>query len=61
MQILLEKYNLYKYQIKGIAMFNKYDQNQQFLLPLRSESFLPEDHIARILNNIIEAVDTTAI
>jgi len=42
-------------------MFKKYDQNQQFLLPLRLESFIPEDHIARILNDIIEAVDTTAI
>jgi transposase len=34
-------------------MFKKYDQNQQFLLPLRLESFIPEDHIARILNDII--------
>ena len=42
-------------------MFKKYDQNQQFLLPLRLESFIPEDHIARILNDIIETVDITAI
>jgi len=42
-------------------MFKKYDQNQQFLLPLRLDSFVPEDHIARIINDIIEAVDITAI
>jgi len=42
-------------------MFKKYDQNQQFLLPLRLESFIPDDHIARILNDVIESVDITAI
>ena len=42
-------------------MFKKYDQNQQFLLPLRLESFIPEDHIARILNDVIESVGITAI
>ncbi len=34
-------------------MFNKYDPNQQFLFPLSLESFIPEDHIPRILNDII--------
>jgi len=42
-------------------MFKKYDQNQQFLLPLRLEIFIPDDHIARILNDVIESVDITAI
>ena len=42
-------------------MFKKYDQNQQFLLPSRLESFIPENHIARILNDIIYAADITAI
>ena len=42
-------------------MFKKYDQNQQFLLPVRLDSFVPEDHIARIINDIIDAVDITAI
>ena len=37
-------------------MFKKYDQNQQFLSPVRLDSFVPEDHIARIINDIIEAV-----
>jgi len=42
-------------------MFKKYDQNQQFLFPLCLESFIPEDHIARILNDIIEGIDITGI
>jgi len=42
-------------------MFKKYDQDQQFLLPLRLDSFVPEDHIARIINDIIDAVDITSI
>jgi len=42
-------------------MFKKYDQQQQFLLPLRLDSFVPENHTARILNDIIDAVDITAI
>ena len=42
-------------------MFRKYDQNQQFLLPLSLDTFVPEDHIARIINDIIDAVDITAI
>jgi transposase len=42
-------------------MFKKYDQNQQFLFPLSLESFIPEDHIARILNDIIEGIDITGI
>jgi len=42
-------------------MFKKYDQNQQFLLPLSLDSFVPEDQIARIINDIIDAVDITAI
>ena len=37
-------------------MFKKYDQNQQFLLPLSLDTFVPEDHIARIINDIIDAV-----
>jgi len=60
------KYFYYIYYIKsilfmktkyGVAMFKKYDQNQQFLLPVRLDSFVPEDHIARIINDIIDAVD----
>ena len=40
-------------------MFKKYDQKQQFLLPISLENFIPEDHIGRILNDIIDAIDIT--
>jgi transposase len=59
--LLHKKYTFYEDKIGGFAMFKKYDQNQQFLLLLRLESFVPENHIARILNDIIEVVDITAI
>jgi transposase len=42
-------------------MFKKYDQKQQFLLPLSLEDFIAEDHIGRILNDIIDAIDITTI
>ena len=42
-------------------MFKKHDQNQQFLLPLSLESLVPENHRARILNDVIDAVEITAI
>ncbi|AKB35748.1 Mobile element protein [Methanosarcina siciliae C2J] len=42
-------------------MFRKYDQKQQFLLPLDLEDFVPENHIARVLNDIVDVVDITAI
>ncbi|MDW7777350.1 MAG: IS5/IS1182 family transposase, partial [Methanosarcinales archaeon] len=40
-------------------MFKKYDQKQQFLLPISLEDFIAEDHIGRILNDIIDAIDIT--
>ncbi len=40
-------------------MFKKYDQKQQFLLPISLEDFIVEDHIGRILNDIIDAIDIT--
>ena len=42
-------------------MFKKYDQKQQFLLPFNLEEFVPENHIARVLNDIIDIVDINAI
>ena len=42
-------------------MFRKYDQKQQFLLPLNLEDFVPENHLARVLNDIVDVVDITAI
>jgi transposase len=42
-------------------MFRKYDQKQQFLLPLNLEDFVPENHIARVLNDIVDVVDINSI
>jgi transposase len=42
-------------------MFKRYDQKQQFLLPLNLEEFVSENHTARVLNEIIDIVDINAI
>ena len=42
-------------------MFKKYDQKQQFLLPLNLESFVSEDHISRVINDLFDTVDINAI
>ncbi|AAM05389.1 IS1182-like element ISMac2 family transposase [Methanosarcina acetivorans] len=42
-------------------MFKRYDQKQQFLLPFNLEEFVPENHIARVLNDIIDVIDISAI
>ncbi len=42
-------------------MFKRYDQKQQFLLPFNLEEFVPENHIVRVLNDIIDVVNIDAI
>jgi transposase len=42
-------------------MFKKYDQKQQFLLPLNRESFVSEDHISRVINDLFDTVDISVI
>ena len=42
-------------------MFKRYDQKQQFLLPLSLDEFVPEDHISRVLNDLIDLVDISKI
>jgi transposase len=42
-------------------MFKKYDQKQQFLLPLNLESFVSEDHISRVINDLFNVVDISSI
>ena len=42
-------------------MFKRYDQKQQFLLPLNLEEFVSDDHISRVLNDLIDVVDISAI
>ncbi|AKB74388.1 Mobile element protein [Methanosarcina lacustris Z-7289] len=40
-------------------MFKRYDQKQQFLLPFNLEEFVPENHIVRVLNDIIDVINRT--
>jgi len=42
-------------------MFKRYDQKQQFLLPFNLDEFVPEDHISRVLNDLIDVVDISPI
>ncbi|MEN6552904.1 MAG: transposase [Methanobacterium sp.] len=42
-------------------MFKRYDQKQQFLLSFNLEEFVPENHIVRVLNDIINVVNIDAI
>jgi len=42
-------------------MFRKYNQKQQFLLPLDLKDLVPEKHIARVLTGIVDVVDINAI
>ena len=42
-------------------MFKKYDQKQQFLLPLNLEEFVSEDHISRVINELFDVFDISAI
>jgi len=42
-------------------MFKKYDQKQQFLLPFNLEEFVSENHISRVLNDLIDVADISAI
>jgi len=42
-------------------MFKRYDQKQQFLLPLNMEEFVSEEHISRVLNDLFDVVDISAI
>ncbi len=41
--------------------FKKYDQNQELLLPKRITDYIPEDHPARVLNDVIELLDIDPI
>jgi len=42
-------------------MFKRYDQKQQFLLPFNLEEFVSENHISRVLNDLIDVADISAI
>ena len=42
-------------------MFKRYDQKQQFLFPLNLEEFVPENHVVRVLNDLIDRIDISNI
>src|SRR5258708_34697595 len=41
--------------------FKPTNDNQLFLLPPSVEDFVPEDHLARVIDEVVETLDTTAI
>jgi len=42
-------------------MFKRYDQKQQFRLPPNLEEFVSEGHISRVINDLFDVVDISAI
>jgi len=42
-------------------MFKEYNQEQRFLLPLSVEDFVGEDHLARIINEVVNRLDLTEL
>ena len=44
-----------------LVLFKKYDQSQQFLLPLSLDEFIPMDHPARTIDGIVERLDISCI
>ena len=41
--------------------FKPYSENQLFLLPPSIEDFVPEGHLARVVDEVVETLDTTSI
>jgi transposase len=41
--------------------FKEYDQNQQFLLPPALQDFIPAEHLARIINEVVEGLDLSEL
>lgn len=41
----------------GKVTFKSYDQNQRFLLPPSIEEMIPEDHLVRVVNHVIDQID----
>jgi transposase len=44
-----------------VVLFKKYDQKQQLLFPPSLDQFIPEDHPARTIDNIVERLDLSCI
>ena len=43
------------------VIYKRYDQNQLNLIPANLEDMIPEDHIVRLVNNVIERLDISSI
>ena len=44
-----------------ISKFIPYDQQQELLLPQSVQEYIPENHIARTVNRIIDQLDITSL
>jgi len=44
-----------------MGKFKTYNQSQQFLLPSSISEFIPEGHLARVVSEIVEELDTSVI
>ena len=44
-----------------MGKFKPYDREQTYLFPLTLDEFIKDDHLARVIDEIIEGFDTTNI
>ena len=44
-----------------MKIFKQYSQDQNFLLPPSLDEFVPEDHEARIINEVVETLDLSPL
>jgi transposase len=44
-----------------MKIFREYSQSQRFLLPPSLDEFVPENHEARILNEVVDTIDLSAV
>ena len=44
-----------------MKMFREYSQGQMFLLPPSLDEFVPENHEARIINDVVDMMDLSPL
>jgi transposase len=44
-----------------MKMFREYSQGQMFLLPPSLDEFVPENHGARIINDVVDTMDLSPL
>jgi len=44
-----------------MKMFREYSQGQMFLLPPSLDEFVPENHEARIINDVVDTMDLSPL